>query len=80
MVATETGPWNSAHVLDSTPIFDAVATEDTVTQLRASIRKVLGALDQAKSPLAASVSAALVETTTMPQRASRRMTGTTGGP
>jgi hypothetical protein len=44
---------NRARVLDSTPIFDAVATEDTVTQLRASIRKLLVALDQVGSPLAA---------------------------
>jgi hypothetical protein len=49
-----------ARVLDSTPIFDAVATEDTVTQVRASIRKLLVALDQEKSPLAAAVRAALV--------------------
>ena len=48
-----------ARVLDSTPIYDAVATEDTVTQLRAAIRKLLGALDQAASPLAAAVRAAL---------------------
>ena len=48
-----------ARVLDSTPIFDAVATEDTVTQLRAVIRKLLGALDQEQSPLAAVVRASL---------------------
>jgi len=44
-----------ARVLDSTPIYDAVATQDTVTQLRASIRKLLTVLDQAASPLAATV-------------------------
>ena len=49
-----------ARVLDSTPIFDAVATEDTVTQLRASIRKVLSTLDQVGSPLAARVRAVLL--------------------
>jgi len=49
-----------ARILDSTPIFDAVATEDTVTQLRAVIRKLLGALDQEASPLAAAVRAVLV--------------------
>ncbi len=48
-----------ARVLDSTPIYDAVATEDTVTQLRASIRKLLSALDQAASPLATTVRQAL---------------------
>jgi hypothetical protein len=61
VVAQETGAMKGrARVLDSTPIFDAVATEDTVTQLRAAIRKVLGALEQAGSPLAASVRAALL--------------------
>src|SRR4051812_26086193 len=33
-----------ARGLDSTPIYDAVATQDTVTQLRAAIRKLLRAL------------------------------------
>ena len=32
-----------ARVLDSTAVYDAVATQDTVTQLRAAIRKVLAA-------------------------------------
>nr|WP_239657232.1 hypothetical protein [Mycobacterium riyadhense] len=32
------------RVLDSTPLFDAVATQDTVIQLRAAIRKVLSVL------------------------------------
>ena len=32
------------RVLDSTPIYDAVTTEDTITQLRAAIRKTLAAL------------------------------------
>ena len=50
---------NRARVLDSTPVFDAVATQDTVTQLRAAIRKVLAALGAAGSPLAASVRAVL---------------------
>jgi len=44
-----------ARVLDSTPVYDAVATQDTVTQLRAAIRKVLAGLDQAGSPAAARV-------------------------
>jgi enamine deaminase RidA (YjgF/YER057c/UK114 family) len=51
---------NRARVLDSTPIFDAVATEDTVTQLRACIRKLLSALDQVGSLLASTVRAALL--------------------
>ena len=36
---------NRARIFDSTPIYDAVATQDTVTQLRAVIRKLLIALD-----------------------------------
>lgn len=61
VAAKETGAMKGrARVLDSTPIFDAVATEDTVTQLRGAIRKVLTALDQAGSPLAARVRAALL--------------------
>ena len=42
-VAAEAGVMRGrARVLDSTPIYDAVATQDTVTQLRAAIRKLLG--------------------------------------
>lgn len=60
VVAKATGALGQrARVLDSTPIFDAVATEDTVTQLRAVIRKLLAALDQEASPLAAGVRAVL---------------------
>jgi hypothetical protein len=33
-----------ARVLDSTPVYDAVATQDTVTQLRSAVRKLLRAL------------------------------------
>jgi hypothetical protein len=48
------------RVLDSTPLLDAVATQDTVTQLRAAIRKLLTAADQAgELELAAAVRAAL---------------------
>jgi hypothetical protein len=49
-----------ARVLDSTPVYDAVATQDTVTQLRAAVRKVLGVLDKDDPTLAARVRAALV--------------------
>jgi hypothetical protein len=60
-VAKETGALkNRARVLDSTPLHDAVATQDTVTQLRAAIRKLLAALDQAASPLAGAVRAVLL--------------------
>jgi Transposase DDE domain/Transposase domain (DUF772) len=50
---------NRARVLDSTPVYDAVATQDTVTQLRAAIRKVLAALGAVGSPLAGQVRAVL---------------------
>ena len=45
-----------ARVLDSTALYDAVATQDTVTQLRAAIRKVLATVP---AELAAQVRAAL---------------------
>jgi hypothetical protein len=48
-----------ARVLDSTAVYDAVATQDTVTQLRSAIRKTLAALDKAGGPLAAAVRAVL---------------------
>jgi hypothetical protein len=61
VVAKATGALGQrTRVLDSTPIYDAVATEDTVTQLRAVIRKLLVVLDQTADPLAAEVRAALV--------------------
>jgi len=60
VVARQSGAMkNRARVLDSTPVLDAVATQDTVTQLRAAVRKVLAALDKAGSPLAAQVRGAL---------------------
>jgi len=34
-----------ARVVDSTPVYDAVATQDTVTQLRAAVRKLLRLLE-----------------------------------
>src|SRR5262249_12461106 len=48
VIAKDTGAMKGrARVLDSTPVLDAVATQDTVTQLRAAIRKVLAALGAA---------------------------------
>ena len=44
--------------MDSTPIYDAVSTQDTVTQLRSAIRKLLRALEG--SPVAQRVRAVLV--------------------
>ena len=61
VVAREAGVMGRrARVLDSTPIYDAVATQDTVTQLRAAIRKLLIVLDNTNAALAAQVRAALV--------------------
>lgn len=48
------------RVLDSTPLLDAVATQDTVTQLRAAIRKLLTAADREDAGLAAAVRAVLM--------------------
>jgi hypothetical protein len=60
VVAKATGAMkNRARVLDSTAVYDAVATQDTVTQLRAAIRKVLAALGAVGSPLAGQVRAVL---------------------
>jgi len=47
------------RVLDSTPVHDAVATQDTVTQLRSAIRKLLRALHQDHPGLETRVRAAL---------------------
>ncbi len=58
--ATESGLLgNRVRVVDSTPVYDAVATQDTVTQLRSAIRKLLRALDHDHRDLAARVRAAL---------------------
>ena len=60
VVARATGAMKGrVRVLDATAIYDAVATQDTVTQLRAAIRKLLACLDKAGSPLAAAVRAVL---------------------
>lgn len=61
MVAREAGLLRGRRrVVDSTPLFDAVATQDTVTQLRAAIRKVLQVADRVgEVELAAAVRAAL---------------------
>jgi hypothetical protein len=47
------------RVLDSTPLYDAVATQDTVIQLRAAIRKLLACAHRDRPALAAAVRAAL---------------------
>jgi hypothetical protein len=43
------------RVLDSTPLLDAVATQDTVIQLRAAIRKLLGVADRVDPVVAGAV-------------------------
>jgi IS5 family transposase len=58
--ATAAGAMSArVRVLDSTPLYDAVATQDTVTQLRAVLRKLLIVLDNLGPELAARVRAAL---------------------
>src|SRR6266545_2633463 len=47
------------RVLDSTPLLDAVATQDTVTQLRAAIRRLLTVADREDAEVAAAVRAVL---------------------
>ncbi len=47
------------RVVDSTPLFDAVATQDTVIQLRAVIRKLLILADRADPEMAGAVRAPL---------------------
>lgn len=47
------------RVLDSTPLYDAVATQDTVIQLRAAIRRLLGAAELDVPALAVAVRAGL---------------------
>ncbi len=60
VVARQSGVMSDrARVFDSTPVFDAVATQDTVTQLRAVIRKLLRLLDNTDAVLAASVRSVL---------------------
>ena len=48
------------RVLDSTPLLDAVATQDTVTQLRAAVRRLLTAADRDDTELAAAVRTGLL--------------------
>ena len=42
--AREAGLVGSRRVLDSTPVYDAVATQDTVTLVRGAVRGLLGAV------------------------------------
>ncbi len=45
--ARDAGLVGAKRVLDSTPLYDAVATQDTVTMIRSAIRQLLGAADRA---------------------------------
>jgi IS5 family transposase len=45
--ARRAGVVSAKRVLDSTPIYDAVATQDTVTMIRAAIRRLLAVADAA---------------------------------
>jgi IS5 family transposase len=45
--AREAGIVSAKRVLDSTPLYDAVATQDTVTMIRSAIRQLLAAADAA---------------------------------
>ncbi len=59
VMARESGVMRDrVRVLDSTPIYDAVTTEDTITQLRAGIRKMLAALRSGYPALAVAARAA----------------------
>ncbi|MCU4185920.1 transposase [Acidiferrimicrobium sp. IK] len=62
------------RVLDSTPIYDSVATQDTVTQLRSAIRKLLRALHRCWRPRCGPCWPA---TTTTQDRGNQPVTGTT---
>lgn len=46
-MATEAGLIGRKRVLDSTALYDAVATQDTVTMIRSAIRALLGVADEA---------------------------------
>ena len=50
-VARDAGLVGVRRVLDSTPLYDAVATMDTVSLVRAAIRGVLAAADEREEPL-----------------------------
>ena len=66
--------WSGGRrVLDSTPLYDAVATMDTVTLVRSAIRGLLGSPTASWRP---SCGRCLPATTTMPPRASRPVTTT----
>jgi len=65
------------RVLDSTPLLDGVATQDTVTRLRAAIRRLLRVADRDDMELAGVGPCQVGSvTTTTPRSANRRATET----
>ena len=75
--AKEAGLVGRKRVLDSTPLYDAVATMDTVTLIRSAIRGVLKVADP---ELAADVREAMKSGDDYATRPSPRSTGTTPPP
>ena len=73
--ARQAGLVGVRRVLDCTPLYDAVATMDTVTLLGAAIRGLLKGADEV---LAAELRGCWPPTRTTPAWPSRRSTGTTG--
>ena len=73
-MAKEAGWVGRKRVLDSTALYDAVATQDTVTMIRSAIRALLVAVDDALGSELRAVSSATMTTAV---GASRRATGTT---
>ncbi len=65
------------RVLDSTPLLDAVATQDTVIQLRAVIRKLLGVADRVDPIVAEAVRAVLKREDDYPSPGKPPVTGMT---
>jgi hypothetical protein len=72
-VAEEAGLIGLRRVLDSTPLYDAVATQDTVTLIRSASGACCGSPTTPLRPRSASTCAG---TTTTPGPASRPVTGT----
>ncbi len=75
--AREAGLVGVRRVLDSTPLYDAVATMDTVTLVRSALRSLLKAADDG---LEAEFRSVISAATTRPARPSPRSTGTTRPP
>lgn len=75
--ARRAGVVSAKRVLDSTPLNDAVATQDTVTMIRAAIRRLLKVVD---SGLEAELRQCWFVMTTTQPRANQCVIGTTAPP